>query len=52
MALIKPDGERVKIVRNKKNIQLKMLTLTTERKNNLFMPYKFKKLLLKARIVK
>ena len=53
MLLIKPHGEKAKIVRNIKNIQLKILPVITDRKNNFFMPYKFEKtLLLKALITK
>jgi hypothetical protein len=45
MVLIKTDGEKAKIVRNIKNIQLKILPVIRDRKNNLFMPYKFEKTL-------
>ena len=43
----------LKTVRNRKNSQLKIPPLMTERKNNFFMTYKFeKKRLLKALIIK
>ena len=53
MVLIKAQGEKAKIVRNKKNIQLKMLRQIAEMLNNFFMVYEFEKILLrKALIIK
>ena len=46
-------GLKEKILDFIKNIQLKILPVITDRKNNFFMPYKFEKtLLLKALITK
>jgi|TARA_B100001059_G_scaffold212139_1_gene226984 hypothetical protein len=51
MLLIKLPGEKTKIIRNKKNIQLVILREIEEIFKNVFMFYKFKKIvLLKALI--
>jgi hypothetical protein len=51
MLLIKFPGEKTKIIRNKKNIQLVILREIEEIFKNVFMFYKFKKIvLLKALI--
>jgi hypothetical protein len=51
MLLIKLPGEKTKIIRNKKNIQLVMLREIEEILKNVFMFYKFEKIvLLKALI--
>jgi hypothetical protein len=51
MLLIKLPGEKAKIIRNKKNIQLAILREIEEIFKNVFMFYKFKKIvLLKALI--
>tara|TARA_B100000676_G_C18076101_1_gene847729 strand:+ start:50 stop:190 length:141 start_codon:yes stop_codon:yes gene_type:complete len=43
MILIKAQGEKAKIVRNKKNIQLRILPLITERKKISSFPINLKK---------
>ena len=51
MLLIKLAGEKIKIIRNKKNIQLIMLKEIEEILKNVFMFYKLEKIvLLKALI--
>jgi hypothetical protein len=51
MLLIKLPGEKTKIIRNKKNIQLVILREIEEIFKNVFIFYKFKKIvLLKALI--
>ena len=51
MVLIMLPGEKIKIVRNKKNIQLITLRLIEEILKKFFMVYKFEKIfLLKALI--
>jgi hypothetical protein len=51
MLVIKLPGEKTKIIRNKKNIQLVMLREIEEILKNVFMFYKFEKIvLLKALI--